>query len=200
MNKSRYVLTLILGSLLLATQAFALDLGDNAPMADQTMKNANGKEVSINDVAGKNGTLVIFSCNSCPWVQAWESRMVDIGNTYQQKGIGVIFINSNDPKVKPEDSFAEMQKRADVKGYKFAYAMDETSNIAKAFGASHTPEAYLFNADGKLVYHGTIDDNARNPQQVDQHFLKNALDAMLAGKEIPENETKSLGCTIKFRS
>jgi peroxiredoxin len=177
-----------------------LALGDVAPLSDVKMKGVDGKELSIADVSGKKGTLVMFTCNSCPWVKAWEKRMVELGNAYAKRGIGVIAVNANDPEVKGEDGYAEMQKRAKQRGMRYPYVVDATSDLARAFGASHTPEAFLFDAKGKLVYHGTIDDNARKPDQVKQRYLRDALDAVLEGQAVPTAETKSLGCTIKFRS
>jgi len=155
--------------------------------------------VSIADVSGKKGTLVMFTCNSCPWVKAWEKRMVEIGNAYAKRGIGVIAVNANDPEAKAEDGYAEMQRRAKQRGMRYPYVVDATSDLARAFGASHTPEAFLFDAKGNLVYHGAIDDNARKPDRVEQRYLRDALDAVLQSKAVPMAETKSLGCTIKFR-
>jgi len=179
--------------------ASALELGDEAPRTDVEMKNVNGEMLSINEVAGEKGTLVIFSCNSCPWVKAWEDRIAGIGNTFQEKGIGVIAINSNDPDRSPEDGYNAMQKRAQEKGFEFPYVVDATSDVARAFDATRTPEAFLFDSEGKLVYHGTIDDNARNPEKVEEEYLKDALQAVVSGEEVPEAKTKALGCTIKFR-
>jgi hypothetical protein len=141
-----------------ATAPSALALGAKAPMASTKMKTAGGKEVSIADVKGAKGTLVVFTCNACPWAKKWETRIVELGNDAGTKGIGMIAINSNDPNVNADDSYAVMQTRAKERGMKFAYAYDATSNIARAFGATRTPEAFLFDKNGKLVYHGTIDD------------------------------------------
>jgi peroxiredoxin len=169
-------------------------------MTEVEMKNIDGERLTIAGVAGKKGTLVVFTCNSCPWVKAWEERMVDLGNEYSKQGIGVVFVNSNDPAVKPADDFEPMQTRAKQRGMKFAYAVDATSDIARAFGATRTPEAYLFDADGKLVYHGAIDDNAHKPAEVSKHYLGDALQAVVAGEEIAMATTKALGCSIKFRT
>jgi hypothetical protein len=163
------------------------------------MKTANGKEVSIADVKGAKGTLVVFTCNACPWAKKWESRIVELGNDAGKKGIGMIAINSNDPNVNADDSYAVMQTRAKERGMKFAYAYDATSGIARAFGATRTPEAFLFDASGKLVYHGTIDDNADDAAAVKDAYLANAVNAVAGGKAVPVAETKALGCGIKFR-
>ena len=177
----------------------ALRIGDAIPMENAKMKNIDGRELSIADIAGKKGTVVIFSCNSCPWVQAWEDRISSIGNAYWKKGFGVVAINSNDPTRDQTDSFDAMKQRAKERGFEFAYTVDATSDVARAFGATRTPEVFLFDQGGLLVYHGVIDDNAKSPDSVKEHYLREALEAMLAGKKIPVTETKALGCTIKFR-
>jgi peroxiredoxin len=183
----------------MAGGAFGLTIGDKAPSTAVKMKNVDGSDVSIADVAGKQGTLVMFSCNDCPFVKAWQGRIASIGNAAKAGGIGVIVINSNDPTDYPEDSYAEMQKRAKDLGFAFPYVVDATSDVARSFGASHTPEAYLFDKDGKLVYHGAIDDS-KEADQVTKHFLQDAVDAAVAGKAVPVAETKAIGCSIKFRN
>jgi peroxiredoxin len=178
----------------------ALSIGASIPMADVKMKNVDGKELAIADVKKTGGTLVVFTCNHCPFAKAWETRIVELGNTYSAKGIGVIAVNANDPKVADQDSFEVMQQRAKERGMNYPYVVDATSNLARAFGATRTPEAFLFDKDGKLVYHGTIDDNAEEPTKVEARYLKNALDAVVNGAKVPVAETKSIGCGIKFRS
>jgi peroxiredoxin len=196
-------LSLSAAALLLSATAVAhadgIALGDVAPKSDVKLKNVDGKETSIAAVRGAKGTLVVFSCNACPWAKAWESRIVELGNSYSKKGIGVIVINSNDPAVNAEDGFDVMVQRAKDRKMTYPYAVDGTSEIARAFGATRTPEAFLFDRDGKLVYHGTVDDNAKEPQKVEKRWLKDALDAAIAGKPVPVAETKALGCSIKFR-
>jgi len=176
-----------------------LAIGGSIPMADTKMKGVDGKEVAIADVKQPGGTLVVFTCNHCPFAKAWETRIVELGNTYAAKGIGVIAVNANDPKVAEEDSFDVMQQRAKERGMKFPYVVDATSGVARAFGATKTPEAFLFDKDGKLVYHGAIDDS-QDQGKVEAPYLKNALDSVVAGKEVAVKETKSIGCGIKFRS
>jgi len=179
-----------------------LAIGAKAPAATTTtkMKNVDGKMLSIADVAGKAGTLVIFTCNHCPFAKGWEQRIAELGATYAKKGIGVLLINANDPAMHAEDDFAGTQARAKSLGLAVPYVVDDTSNVARAFGASVTPEAFLFDAGGKLAYHGTIDDNHRDPSKVEKRYLKDALDAVVAGKRPAVPESKGLGCGIKFRS
>lgn len=178
----------------------ALDLNAKAPKADVKMKGVDGAWHTIQGVAGEKGTLVLFSCNACPWVKKWEDRISSIGNEYQQKGIGVIMINSNDPAKVAEDGFEEMVARTKAKAFAFPYVVDATSEVARAFGATRTPEAFLFDAKGKLVYHGAIDDNASDAKAVEVPYLKNALNAVIAGEAIPAAKTKALGCSIKFHN
>ena len=183
-----------------AAAPVALALGAKAPLSDIKMKTAAGTEVSIADVKGAKGKLVVFTCNACPWAKMWEERIVKLGNKATKMGVGVIAINANDPGKNAEDGFDVMQARAKKRGMKFAYAMDATSDIARAFGATRTPEAFLFDASGKLVYHGAIDDNADDATAVEQRFLANAVNAVAGGKAVAVAETKALGCGIKFRA
>lgn len=196
--KSNSLWTLVV-SLSLAGTAFGLNIGDKAPDTTVKMKNVDGKELSIADVAGKNGTLVVFTCNHCPFAKAWQERIAAIGNSGKDKGVGVIVVNSNDPTDYPEDSYAEMQKRAQKLGFTFPYVVDATSDVARAFGATRTPEAFLFDKDGKLVYHGAIDDS-QDASTVTQHYLQDAITTSTAGQAVPVKETKFVGCGIKFHA
>ncbi|HXU05663.1 MAG TPA: thioredoxin family protein [Polyangia bacterium] len=198
-------IAILTGSALVAhagesTGGIALGTKVPAAVAKTKMKNVDGKLVSIADVTGKAGTLVVFTCNHCPFAKAWEQRLVELANTYAGKGVGVVLVNANDPKTHAEDGFEEMQARAKSRGMKIPYVVDDTSAVARAFGASVTPEAFLFDKTGKLAYHGTIDDNRNEPDKVTARYLKDALDAVVAGKKPPVAETKGLGCGIKFRS
>jgi len=177
-----------------------LGLGDPAPLADVKMTNVDGREISIADVRGENGTLVMFTCNACPWVKAWQARIVSLGNRCAKQGIGMIAINPNDPRVVAEDDYPVMQANARRSKMAFPYVVDATSEVARAFGATRTPEAFLFDREGRLVYHGTIDDNAKQPGKVKARYLQDAVQALLEGKEIALRETKALGCSIKFHT
>jgi peroxiredoxin len=177
----------------------ALALGSTMPMADASLKNVDGKTLTLASVQGTKGTLVVFSCNACPWAKKWETRIVALGNAYSKKGVGVVVINSNDPKVNAEDGYDVMVTRAKQRGMKFAYVEDGTSEVARAFGAARTPEAFLFDASGKLVYHGAVDDNADDAKAVKNKYLENALASVTTGKAVKVAETKALGCGIKFR-
>jgi len=178
----------------------ALAIGAAIPMAGEKMKNVDGSAIAVADVKGSKGTLVIFTCNACPWAKAWEDRIVALGNEYKGKGIGVIAVNANDPGKVAEDGYDQMKTRAKDKNFGFPYVVDATSNLARAYGATRTPEAFLFDAQGRLVYHGTIDDNAQEPDKVSTRYLSDALAAVTSGKEIAVKETKAMGCGIKFRA
>lgn len=174
-----------------------LEIGSKAPLIDLKMRDVSGQMLSLRDVAGKNGLLVIFSCNTCPWVKAWEDRYLIVAQKAKELGIGMIAVNPNEAYRNRGDGFEDMQQQAKEKGYTFPYVLDEGSRLADAFGATRTPHVFLFNKDLVLVYRGAIDDNARNPEAVQQPYLLNAMEAMAAGKPIPVATTRSIGCTIK---
>ncbi|MCM8794866.1 MAG: thioredoxin family protein [Candidatus Omnitrophica bacterium] len=176
--------------------------GDSLPqgVVETAMQSVSGETVSIAQAKGEKGTLVIFSCNHCPWVKAWEKRIAATGNAAQEKGVGVIMINSNDPVAYPEDSLEKMKERTAQIGFEFPYVVDATSGVARAFGASRTPEFFLFNPQGELVYTGALDDNSENPSAVTRRYVEEAIDQMLAGEPVATPETKSVGCGIKFRN
>src|SRR5947199_2671745 len=127
-----------------STGGLALGTKVPAAVAKTKMKNVDGKMLSIAEVAGKAGTLVVFTCNHCPFAKAWEERIVELGNEYAAKGVGVILVNANDPTLNPDDGFEGMQAHAKSRGMKIPYVVDESSGVARAFGASVTPEAFLF--------------------------------------------------------
>lgn len=165
--------------------------------ADHPMRNVDGEMVRIADVRGAKGTLVVVTCNHCPWSKAWEARITELGNRFSAEGVGVIALNPNDPEAYPEDAFVEMQDRAAEAQMKFPYVVDEGGVVTKAFGATKTPEVFLFDAADKLVYVGAVDDNANDPGAVGQRYLQNALEALVAGRQVPVPETRALGCSIK---
>ncbi len=175
-----------------------LSLESSMPLIDYSLIKTNGEITTLKKVMGQNGTLIIFSCNTCPWVLKWQDRYVSIAGEYKKKGIGVIAVNSNVSRFDGDDSLDKMAIHANKNDYNFAYVQDPESKLAHAFGATKTPHVYLFNDQNKLVYRGAIDDNARNKSKVDKAFLKNALDQMLEGEKIKKPISKALGCSIKF--
>lgn len=191
-------ISLILIGCLTILSAKELDLGSILPLGDIKMADISGQDISLNDAKGENGLLVIFSCNTCPWVIAWEDRYVELADTYKDKGVGIVAINSNETQFENVDSMEEMQAHAKEQGYNFYYTMDNGSKLASEFGATRTPHIYLFDKKDKLVYRGAIDDNARKPDKVENTYLADAIDNMLAGSAIDPAATKALGCAIKF--
>lgn len=141
---------------------------------------------------------MIFSCNHCPYVQAYEDRIIEIQKDYIDH-LNITAISSNETENYPEDSFEKMKERAETKRFNFPYLFDETQDIAKAFGATHTPEIFLFDAERKLAFHGKIDDNWQEPQIVKSPYLRNAIAELIEGKKISVPETFTIGCTIKWK-
>jgi peroxiredoxin len=170
-----------------------------APALDFHLKGIDGKVHSLADLRGQKATVVVFSCNHCPYVRAYEDRLIAIQRDYYNKGVRFIFINSNDDQKYPDDGFEKMIERAQQKGYNFPYLRDESQETAHAYGAERTPEIFLFDQNLKLCYHGTIDDNWEKPEKVTRHYLREALDAVLRGQEPTIKETAPVGCTIKWK-
>jgi len=175
-----------------------LSLGSKAP--DFNLIGVDDKYYSLNSFSDKKAVIIIFSCNHCPYVQAYEDRIIKIQRDYKEKGVAIVAVNSNDDKAYPEDSFENMKKRAIQKGFNFPYLRDEEQSVARAYDATHTPEIFLFDSERRLVFHGKIDDNWQEPEKAVNHYLRNALDELLAGKEISVPETFTIGCTIKWKS
>ena len=197
MKKLIFAATILLCS---GIQAKELDLGSVLPLEDVKMMDITGKKVSLGEAKRENGLLVIFSCNTCPWVIKWEDRYVELAKKYQSKGVGMIALNSNETTFESSDSMDEMKKHAKENNYNFYYARDDGSKLAREFGATRTPHVYLFNAEDRLVYRGAIDDNAKNQKKVKKPYVADAIDAMLAGNTIKYASTKALGCGIKFKN
>jgi len=173
-----------------------LAINSPIPQGDYKMKDVSGKTVSLNELKTNKGLLVIFSCNTCPYVKLSESRIKEFSYYALTNGIGCILVNSNEAQRSEDDSFDEMSRYFSNQNLKCAYAVDEKSQLANAFGASRTPQCFLFSVKG-LIYKGAIDDNVKDPYAVKAAYLKEAL-ASLLKNEIPKTqETKSIGCTIK---
>ncbi|WP_350287837.1 thioredoxin family protein [uncultured Croceitalea sp.] len=175
------------------------DIGDIA--TDFSLKNVDGNMVSLSDFETARGFLVIFTCNTCPYAVAYEDRIIALDAKYKSKGVPVIAINPNNPVAKPGDSFEAMKKRAAEKGFNFPYLLDDGQKIYPQYGAQRTPHVYLLEStkSGNMVrYIGAIDDNYQDASQVEDRYVEDAVDAMLAGKEIGVTVTKAIGCSIKI--
>ena len=166
---------------------------------DFELPGVDGKTHSLKELAAKKAVIIIFSCNHCPYVQAYEDRIIRIQKDYADKGVQIAAINSNEDLNHPDDSFENMVKRAKEKKFNFLYLRDESQKVARDYGATHTPHIFLFDQDRKLRYTGKIDDNWQDPPKVTQQYLRQALDAVLACKEVPEPQTFAIGCTIKWK-
>jgi peroxiredoxin len=175
-----------------------LPLGTSAP--DFTLPNVDGREVSLGDFANSPALLVIFMCNHCPFVIHVADELARLAREYQARGVAVVGISSNDVSRHPADSPEQMVAEVENRGYPFPYLYDETQDTAKAYRAACTPDFFLFDADRKLVYRGQLDDS--RPESgipVTGRDLRAALDAVLAGQSVPEPQTPSLGCNIKWK-
>ncbi|WP_396590395.1 thioredoxin family protein [Allomuricauda sp. R78024] len=173
-------------------------IGDTA--TDFSLKNVDGKMVSLSDFENAKGFLVIFTCNTCPYSVAYEDRINALYAKYKPLGVPIIAINPNNPEKKPGDSFAAMKTRAAEKRFTFPYLLDEGQKIYPQYGATRTPHVYLLEktSNGNVVkYIGAIDDNSRDASEVEEKFVENAVDSMLAGKEIKTTTTRAIGCSIK---
>lgn len=181
----------------LQTATEPLPIGSSLPQPDTKMKDISDKEVSFNEVMKKNGLLVMFSCNTCPVVKKYQSRTLETGKFATANEIGIVLLNSNEAGRDDGDSFDDMKKYGKDQGYPFSYAVDKNSVMADAFGATRTPEVFLFDQSGKLVYHGAIDDNANDPGEVKREHAKIAIEEMIAGKKLSITKTRFVGCGIK---
>jgi peroxiredoxin len=175
-----------------------LKIGALAP--DFNLPGIDDNIYSLNYFSGNLGFIIIFSCNHCPYVRAYEERIKKIQSDYGIKGINIIAINSNDSDQYEDDSFENMKKRGAEMAFNFPYLRDEDQSVAKAYGATHTPEIFLFDHNRKLVFHGKIDDNWKDETKVNSMYLRDAIEELINGKEISVPETFTIGCTIKWKS
>lgn len=176
-----------------------MKLGDKAP--EFNLPGVDDKTHSLSSLKGAKATIVVFSCNHCPYVIMNEDRLISAARDYAGRGVGMAAINANDASTHPEDSFAEMKRRAAEKKFPFAYLRDESQDVARAYGATNTPHLFVFDADLRLAYTGSIDDdnkyNAR--KKAEKLYLRDALDDLAAGRPVRLPETHAIGCTIKWK-
>jgi peroxiredoxin len=169
-------------------------LATDAPPFD--LPGVDGQQHNLDDYADKPALAVVWSCNHCPYVQAWEGRMVALQREFGDRGFQLVAISSNDADNYPEDSFEAMKERAAQQGFNFDYLYDEDQSVLNAYGAERTPEVFLFDGDRRLVYHGAIDDS-REEDEVTERYLRDAIEAVLAGEGLPVSDTPPVGCTVK---
>jgi peroxiredoxin len=171
-------------------------LGTEVPQFD--LPGVDGQSHSLDSYADAQALVLVQSCNHCPYVQAWEDRLSAVARDYADRGVRVVAVNSNDADNYPEDSFEEMQSRAAAHAFAFDYLYDEPQAVARELGAERTPEVFVYDRDRRLAYHGAIDD-ARDETEVSQRYLRDALDAVLAGQEPAVSESPPVGCTVKWK-
>lgn len=197
------VIPFILSTLLISVAFTSIYNGyePGSEAMDFKLKNIDGHKVSMGNYKEAKGFIVVFTCNHCPYAKKYQDRIIALDKKYKPLGYPVIAINPNDTINYPEDSFKEMVKRAKEKKYTFPYLIDETQEVAKTYGATKTPDIFLIKKEkDKLIvmYKGAIDNNFENAKEVTKKYLENALDELLAGKEVTVKSTKAVGCSIKW--
>jgi len=197
----RYILSLTCILLLFAGKP-SLDYGVGDAVIDFKLKNVDGKMVSLSDYRDSNGVIVIFDCNTCPYAKAYNDRIISLHKTFAPKGFPVITINSNDADQSPGDSFKEMISKAKKKHYDFPYLADQHQQVARAFGATNTPHVFVLRREANafiVAYIGAIDNNSRNGSLADKKYVEDAVNALLAGRPVPVEKTKAVGCGILWK-
>ncbi|AEE52672.1 thioredoxin family protein [Haliscomenobacter hydrossis] len=174
-----------------------LKVGDIAP--DFQLKSTSGKMVTLKDYKSAKGYIVIFTCNTCPYAQAYEQRIIDLHNKMEPMGWPVVAIMPNDPSVQPGDGFDRMTERAKQQKYPFEYLLDEGQKVFPAYGAARTPHVFLLDKDRKVRYIGAIDDNADDESLITRRYVEEAIAAVEKGNEPDPNLTKAVGCMIKVK-
>lgn len=177
-----------------------LKIGDNAKHTSVKMLDVSGEKMSLDDALDENGLVLIFSCNTCPFVIKWEDRYNGLKQWADDHNVGMVVVNSNYGNRDGVDSYEAMKKHAKDKAYNFPYLVDENSLLANAFGGQTTPHVFLFDKDYKLVYKGAIDDNYDDASGVKKAYLKTAIASLSEGTEIAQTETKPIGCSIKRKT
>ncbi|MEN8191682.1 MAG: thioredoxin family protein [Bacteroidota bacterium] len=181
------------------TPSNMLPLGTIAPEFS-LIDTVSDQILSLEDIKGESATMIMFTCNHCPFVKHVNDELVKLGNDYVNRGVRFAAISSNDVKNYPQDSPEEMKKLALQLGYPFPYLYDETQDVAKAYNAACTPDFYVFDKNLKLVYRGQLDDSRPgNDKPIDGKSIRNALDAVIIGEEVDENQIPSMGCNIKWK-
>jgi len=158
-----------------------------------------GNQYSLSDFTDKKVLVIMFICNHCPYVQAIENRIIQLQRDYANQSVQLVGICSNDPTDYPDDSPENLKKRWQAKDYRFPYLIDECQDIARAYGAVCTPDIFVYDAHRKLAYHGQLDNNWKEPAKVTRHDLREAIDSLLNDQKPFENQTPSMGCSIKWR-
>lgn len=199
MKNAKSVTAIFLLGVLLAGKSASYDIGDI--VANFSLKNVDGKMISLSDYEKEKGVIVIFDCNTCPYSQIYNDRIIELHKKFASKGYPVVTINPNSPELSPGDSFEEMVAHAKKKHYTFPYLEDEHQQVARAFGASNTPHVFvLANNRGtfSVAYIGTIDNNSRDASAATKKYVEDAVNALLEQKPVPTAKTKAIGCGIRW--
>jgi len=173
-----------------------LSIGDQMPSF--SLRSTDGMTIESGMIKGPI-VVIVFTCNHCPYAQAYEDRLIDLAEHFDEEGVQFVLINSNDAENYPDDSFEAMKEVHDEMGFSFPYCFDETQEIARSYGALCTPHCFVFDSQRKLRYKGQIDDNWENPAKVKKQTLKNALSALISGEEVEVSEANAIGCSIKWK-
>lgn len=177
-----------------------LPLGTKAP-AFSLPDVVTGNTVSLSQFEGKKALLVMFICRHCPYVKHIQTQLAGLGRDYANQPLGIVAISSNDAEMYPDDRPESLREMANQLGFTFPYCYDESQDVARAYSAACTPDFFLFDADRKLAYRGQFDDSRPNSARpVTGRDLRNAIDALLNGKQVPAEQKPSLGCNIKWRA
>jgi peroxiredoxin len=201
MKKIKILGLIGLVTVLISGKPLRYEIGD--AVADFKLKNVDGKMVALSDYTTAKGAIVIFDCNTCPYSRAYNDRIIGLNKKYAEKGFPVIAINPNDPQMSPGDSYEEMVSRAKQKKYDFPYLIDESQVVARSFGATNTPHVFVLQKNGsdfKVAYIGTIDNNSRDASSATKKYVEDAVDALLTGQSVPTQNTKAIGCSIKWKN
>ena len=196
MKKVLY-LFIIIPLLSLANDKKSLSIGETLPIPNYKMKSVDGSFYSLKDLKTEEGILVIFTCNTCPFVVMWEDRYKMLEKYCKENNIGMAYINSNYKRRNSVDSYKSMIEHSKNMNYNYEYLVDSKSKLANTFNAKTTPHIFLFDKNSKLVYKGSIDNNYKDKSNVTEFYLKDAMDQMLKNEKIERNTTKAIGCSIK---
>lgn len=202
MKRFNSIAATLLITALVAFKPATPNYGVGDTVSDFKLKNVDGKMVSLSDFKSSKGVIVIFDCNTCPFSQAYNTRIIELNDKYASKGFPVVAINPNDPQRSSGDSYEEMVSLAKEKKYKFPYLVDESQDVAKAFGATNTPHVFILKNEKqtfKVAYIGAIDDNARSASSVSRKYVEEAVESLLNNKPVTSAKTKAIGCGIKWK-
>ena len=175
-----------------------LSVGSQLPDVGTSLQRLDGSSVSPQELSGDRATVFVFWSNECPWVDKYEGRVAELASRFEGRGVQFVLVNANDASDNPEESLSASRKKAKDSNYRLPYLRDSNATFAKALGATRTPQAFVFGAEGRLVYRGAIDDSPSNPGGVEKSYLDSVLDAVVNGRSVSVEPKSSFGCTLKY--